>query len=322
MLALVAHDYGPPSQLALEELPAPEPGPGQVQVRMRAAALNPFDLKQLTGAMGESAIARFPHIPGMDGAGTVSALGEGVEGVQVGDEVFGFFGRTPGTIAEYAVIEAGPYLASRPAELDAAHAAALPESGVTAKSLLRSVALDPASIGEGAAAGRRVLVVGATGGIGMFAVQLAAAAGAEVLATARPAEAEYVRGLGAAHVLDYTSGDLAALARELHPEGLDTVIDLVNAGEGIAASAAALADGGRLVSPLGGPSEVGRGIAVSYVSLTLQPGDLGDLAARAARGELRIELSRVYPLAEAAQAFVDFAEAHTRGKLVVAIRAA
>jgi NADPH:quinone reductase-like Zn-dependent oxidoreductase len=303
-------------------MPMPEldrdPQRPQVLVRMRAAALNPFDLKLLTGAMRERIPVSFPYIPGMDGAGTVAALGTGVQGVAEGDEVFGFFGRTPGTIAQYAVLDVGPYLARRPPQLDALHAAALGESGVTAKSLLRAVELDPAA-GETSAAGRTVLVIGATGGIGMFAVQLAAAAGAQVLATAGPAEVDYVLGLGAAHALDYTKGALAEQVLAVHPGGVDTAIDLVNSGDGVLATAGAIAAGGRLVSPLGGPSDLGRGIVASYVSLTLQDGDLDDLAARAASGALRIELGGVYPLAQAGQAFVDFAEGHTRGKLVIAV---
>jgi NADPH:quinone reductase-like Zn-dependent oxidoreductase len=321
MQALVATDYGPPAALALAEMPTPAPGPGQVLVRMRAAALNPFDLKLLSGAMRDAIPVRFPYTPGMDGAGTVAALGEGVTGVAEGDEIFGFFGRTPGTIAQYALLDAGPHLARRPDELDAVHAAALGESGVTAKSLLRAVELEPAASGEGSAAGRSVLVIGATGGIGSFAVQLAAAAGAEVLATAGPADEDYVRALGAAHALDYTAGDVAERALAIHPGGVDTVVDLVDSGEGVHGAARALRDGGRLVSPLGGPEDLGRGIVASYVSLTLQAGDLDDLAARAVRGALRIEVSRVYPLEQAAQAFVDFAEGHTRGKLVIAVRA-
>lgn len=314
--ALLASDYGPPAALMLGEAPQPElvrdPARPQVLVRMHAAALNPFDLKLLTGAFKGGAPVEFPYVPGMDGAGTVAALGEGVEGVAVGDEVFGFFGRTPGTIAEFAVLDAVDYLALRPSELDPVHAAALPESGITAKTLLR--AIEPS-------AGQSLLVVGATGGVGMFVVQLAVAAGCEVLATATPAETDYVLGLGAVHALDYTSGDTASLALALHPQGVDGVIDLVSSGDGVFASVRALRDGGRFASPLGGPSDLGRGIQASYVSLTLLPGDLQDLAERAASGALRVEVSRVYPFAQAAQAFVDFASGHTRGKLVIDVRA-
>lgn len=319
MQALLAHSFGPPTQLVLGEAPQPEPGPQQVLVRMRAAALNPFDLKQLTGAFGEGSL-QFPHIPGRDGAGFIAALGEGVEGLAVGEEVLGFFGRTPGTLAEYALLDAGPYLAHRPEGLDPEHAAALPLAGITAKSLLRALELEPASA-SAAASGSRVLVVGATGGIGMFAVQLATAAGAEVLATAGPEDREYVLGLGAAHALDYTSGDLVEQVLAIHPEGVDAIVDLVNSGEGIRASAQALRPGGRLASPLGGPEDLDRGVEALYMSLTLQEGDLDDLAARAAEGTLRVEVSRVFPFAEAVAAFVEFAEGHTRGKLVVSLNA-
>jgi NADPH2:quinone reductase len=312
MRALLAHDYGPPSRLVLGEAPQPEPGAGQVLVRMSAAALNPFDLKLITGAMREMVPIQFPYVPGMDGAGTVAALGDGVEGVAVGDEVFGFFGRTPGTIAEFALLDVENYLARRPQGLDAVHAAALPESGATARTLLR--AIEPS-------AGQSLLVIGATGGIGMFVVQLASAAGCEVLATATPEEADYVLGLGAAHALDYTSGEVAELALALHPQGVDAIIDLVNGGEGVLGSARALRAGGRFASPLGGPEDLGRGIHASYVSLTLLPGDLDDLAARAASGKLRVEVSRVYPFGEAVRAFADFASAHTRGKLVIDLSA-
>jgi NADPH2:quinone reductase len=308
--ALVAHDYGPPAQLRVEDVPQPEPAAGQVVVQIRAAALNPFDVKLLGGAFKDSSSISFPYVPGMDGAGTVYAIGQGAGGYAVGDEVLGFFGRTPGTIAEYAVIQADDYLTLLPDGLDAVRAAALPQAGVTAKTLLRT-------IGPGLAPSRSVLIVGASGGVGMYIVQFAAAYGCEVLATAAPHERDYVLGLGAAQALDYTAGDVAEQALALHPEGVDAVVDLINSGEHVHDSARALRDGGVFASTLGGPQELGRGIAASYVSLALQPGDLEDLAARAALGSLQVEVSRVYSLADAAQAFADLAGGRTRGKLVI-----
>src|SRR5271154_6740006 len=179
MKALVANDYGPPSQLTVTEVPDPEPGPGEVLIAVDAAALNPYDLKVLGGAMRDSRPVQFPYIPGMDGAGTVAAVGAEVTRFAGGEEGFGFFGQTPGTIAEYALMADGPYLAARPGELDAVRAAAIPEAGLTAMSLVRAVSLQ---------AGSSVLVIGATGGIGMFVVPLAARDGALVLATAIPAD--------------------------------------------------------------------------------------------------------------------------------------
>jgi NADPH2:quinone reductase len=313
MKALVANDYGPPSQLTVAEVEDPEPAPGQVLVAIAAAALNPLDLKQVTGAVREFSPIEFPYIPGMDGAGTVAAVGAEVSRFSVGAEVFGFFGQTPGTIAQYALIAESPFLAARPAELDAVRAAAIPESGLTALSLLRAAALT---------AGQSALVIGATGGIGMFVVQLAARDGAVVLATAGPQDSEYVRALGATATLDYKSSDVIEGALSLHPDGVDVVFDLVNMGPALTASAQAVSSGGQLISPLGGPDAAALGredITATYTGLSAsrEPADLEELGAQVAAGTLTVEVGDVYALEDATQAFVDFAATHTRGKLVV-----
>ncbi len=315
MRALVAEDYGPPSQLAIGESEDPEPTAGQVLVAIQAAALNPFDLKQLTGAVRDFSPIEFPHIPGMDGAGRIAAVGSEVTRFRAGDDVFGFFGQTPGTIAEYAVIGDGPYLTARPAELDVVSAAAIPEAGLTALSLVRAAGPD---------AGHHALVIGATGGIGMFTVQLAVREGAGVVATAGPEDSDYVRGLGATATLDYRSGDVIEETLGLHPGGVDVVFDLVNMGPSLAASARAVKPGGRLISPLGGPDAAALGredIAVIYTgtSANRQPTDLEELGALVAAGALKVEIGRTYKFEDAPQAFVDFASKHTRGKLVVTL---
>jgi NADPH2:quinone reductase len=312
MKALVANHYGPPSELTVTDVAEPEPGPGEVLVAVEAAALNPFDLKLLTGAVRDLNPIEFPHIPGMDAAGTIAAVGPGVTRFTGGEEVFGFFGQTPGTIAEYAVIADGPFLSTRPGELDAIRAAAIPEAGLTAISLLRAVALQ---------AGSTVLVIGATGGIGMFIVQLAARDGATVLATAGPEDSEYVRGLGAAEALDYRAGDVIEETLRLHPGGVDVVFDLVNMGPELAPSAQAVRSGGRLVSARGATDvALGRDdVTLVHTGLAehREPVDLDRLGAQVAAGVLAIEIGAVYMLDSAPQAFVDFAETHTRGKLVV-----
>jgi NADPH2:quinone reductase len=313
MKALVANDYGPPSQLTVTDVADPQPGAGEVLVAVEAAALNPFDLKLLTGAVREFSPIEFPYIPGMDAAGTIAAVGRGVTRFSGGEEVFGFFGQTPGTIAEYAVIADGPFLAARPGELDAIRAAAIPEAGLTAISLLRAVALQAGSI---------VLVIGATGGIGMFIVQLAARDGAVVLATAGPEDSEYVRGLGAAEALDYRAGDVIEETLRLHPGGVDVVFDLVNMGPDLEASAQAVRPRGRLVSARGATDDVALGrddITLVHTGLAehREPVDLDRLGAQVAAGVLAIEIGAVYMLDNGPQAFIDFAETHTRGKLVV-----
>jgi NADPH:quinone reductase-like Zn-dependent oxidoreductase len=310
MKALVANDYGQPSNLEVTDVPDPSPGPDQLLVRMEAAALNPFDLKLITGALRDVMPLTFPHLIGMDGSGTVADLGDAVSGFSTGDAIVGFFGATPGTIAEYAVIDQGPAVTLRPAELDAVHAAALPESGLTALTLLRAAELQP---------GESVLVVGATGGVGMFVVQLAAAEGAHVIATASGDDVDYVRSLGASEVVEYKGADPIEETLRLHPDGVDAIIDLVSMGEGVVASARAAREGGRVVSSLDGPDDLGRGVATLYISMTPHPGDLERLVGQAAEGALKIEVTRTYTLSESPQAMADFAQRHTRGKLVITL---
>jgi NADPH:quinone reductase-like Zn-dependent oxidoreductase len=311
MKALVATDHGPPEKvLRVTDVPEPVPGEGQVLVRTAAAALNPFDLKLITGELREMIPISHPFVVGMDAAGTVAAVGDGVTAYVEGDPVFGYSGLTAGTVAEYTVIPAGAELARRPDGLDPVRAAAIPESGMTALHLLRATELKP---------GQRVLVIGATGGIGMFLVQLAAAEGTEVVATATPEDVEYVRNLGATAVVDYTKGDIAEQTLALYPDAVDVVFDLVDAGPDLARSAVAAKPGGRVVSPLGGPSRFDRDVMAVYIgTMTPQLGDLDDLAAMALRG-LRIEIGATYPLDDAVRAVIDFTTRHTRGKVVVTI---
>lgn len=311
VMALVATEYGPPEKvLAVTDVPAPTPSPNQVQVRVQAAALNPLDLYLITGAMGSQMPVRHPFVVGMDAAGTVAAVGDRVRGYAEGDPVLGFSGFNAGTAAAYTVIADGPFLARRPAGLDAVRAAAIPESGLTATHLLRVVAPRP---------GQRMLVIGATGGVGMFAVQLAAAAGVEVIATATPDDADYVRGLGAADVIDHTSRDVVVETRARYPDGVDVILDVVNAGPAIVASAGAARAGGRVVSPRSGPTDLGGVTAVYIGQMTPEPGDLDRLAQLAADGSLRVEVGAAYPLDRGHEAVADFASTHIRGKVAITV---
>ncbi|WP_326647759.1 MULTISPECIES: NADP-dependent oxidoreductase [unclassified Streptomyces] len=308
MKALVATDYMPLDRITVTELPTPAPEPGQVLIRVEAAALNPLDLALITGAAKDLFPVDHPLVIGMDAAGTVAEVGEGVSGYAPGDPVLAFTGRA-GAVADYTVASPGPLLARRPAGLDSVHGAAIPESGLTAVCLLRAVRLT---------AGESVLVVGATGGIGLYAVQLADALGARVIATSVADDEEYVRGLGAADTVDYKNADVVEETLRLVPGGVDVVVDLVNSGEGLTNTARAVRPGGRLVSPLFGPDDLGRDVSPVYIgSFQAEPGDLEDLAARAADGRLRVEIGARYAFDDAVQAVVDFAGKHIRGKVVI-----
>lgn len=310
MKALVATDYVPLNQIKVTDHPTPAPQPGQVLIKVEAAALNPLDLALITGAVKDMFPADHPLVIGMDAAGTVVEVGEGVSGYAPGDPVLAFVGQA-GAVAQYTVGSPGPLLARRPPGLDSAHAAGIPESGLTAVCLLRAVRL---------AAGESVLVIGATGGIGLYAVQLAHALGARVIATATADDEQYLRGLGAADTVDYKSADVVEEALRLAPGGVDVVVDLVNSGDSLTNTARAARPGGRLTSPLYGPDDIGGDVSPVYIgTFQAEPGDLDDLAARAADGRLRVEIGARYSLDDAVQAVADFAGKHIRGKVVIEI---
>jgi len=154
----------------------------------------------------------------------------------------------------------------------------------------------------------------------MFIVQLAAAEGAHVIATASGDDGAYVRDLGASEVVDYGSTDVVEETLRLRPDGVDVVIDLISMGEDILTSARAAREGGRLVSPLGGPDDLGRDVSAVYIgTFTPQPGDLEHLPAQVAEGTLKVEVGRTYTLNESPAAMAAFAEKHTRGKVVVTV---
>ncbi|MER7276607.1 NADP-dependent oxidoreductase [Dactylosporangium sp. NPDC000244] len=313
MLALVARGYGPPEEYEIAEVPVPEPGPGQIRVRVAAMSVNPADVRLPAGDFRGAVDLPFPHIPGNDFAGTVDALGPGVERWAPGDEIFGF--ATPralrhmgssslstGALAQYAVFEAEtPFLAHRPAGLDVAQAAALPTVGLTARALLASAGLTP---------GERVLVVGATGGVGTTVLPMLAAAGAHVIATARDGDAGLVRSLGAAEVTAYDD----------YPAGVDLALNLVVAGDRLAPVAAAVRPGGRLLTITFPPPPAFDGIDVRLVlDMEARHGGMAEVAADAVAGRLRARIDREYAFADAAEALAHFARWHKTGKLVVRV---
>ncbi|MEU7003016.1 NADP-dependent oxidoreductase [Nonomuraea sp. NPDC046570] len=328
MKALAAHGYGGVEVLELLDVPIPPPGPGQIQVRIVAAALNPADLRLVGGTFKEMAPLAFPHVLGGDFAGTVTAAGEGGGRFAPGDEVFGLGlprtaggmaellcsppSFTTGTMAEYAVFDADtPALALRPAELPAEHAASLPTTALTALPLLRAGDFT---------AGMKALVIGAAGGVGGAVVPLLAARGVHVIATALPEDEEYVRGLGAAEVIDYRSADTAAETRRRHPEGVDALVNLALPGTSLPAMASLVRPGGRLLNlafPSPGPDS---GIETVYTAA--RPGDLNEVAALALKGILPSTVTRRYRLEQAAQAYADLVNEHVTGKLIVTIGSA
>jgi len=308
--ALIARDYG---ILEVGELPVPQPGPGQLQARIHAASLNPADVRLPRGDFRGQVHLDFPHVPGNDFAGTVTAVGDGVTAYGVGAEIFGHAipralrhlagsknpSMTTGTLAEYAVFEAHtPFLAVRPPTLDIVPAAALPTAGLTANALMATAAVAP---------GERVLVIGATGGVGVTLLPLLARAGAQIWATATETDRELIATLGATPI---AYGD--------YPSGVDTVLNLALPSDELAGAAASIRPHGRLYTitfPPPQPSFLNRDDVHFELVLDVD-GTLGGMAEVAA---LTTTIGAQYTLDDGVRALTDFAGRHTTGKIVVTI---
>jgi NADPH2:quinone reductase len=237
MRAITVNEYG--AAPALTEVPDPHPGPGQVLIRVEAAGMNPMDRSMAAGAWKERMPGSFPFVLGADLAGVVDAVGEGAGRFKPGEEVFGQLLIAPlgsaGTYAEYVAVTEDAPLARVPEGLDPTIAAALPTAGVTALQIVESV---------GQLAGKSLLMVGAAGGVGSFAMQLAAEAGAHVIAVARADAAGRMRTYGAAETVDQTAASVADAVRETHPDGIDVLVDLASDGDGFATLAGLVRAGG------------------------------------------------------------------------------
>ena len=324
MKALVIHSFGGPEVLRYEEVPRPEPNDDQVLIRVVAAALNPVDAAVRQGAMRQRTGEKFPIIIGYDIAGVVEKAGAKVTKLKAGDPVYAYLTLAGGGYAEYAVVDARHALPV-PGDLDDVHAAAIPETCFTVyANVFEHGALKP---------GETLLVHGATSGIGVMAIQMAKAAGARVIATARGADkAAAARELGADIAVDTTAEDFGAIAKEAG--GVDVALDMVGAPY-LRATLDALNTGGRIVyiaSQGGDMLEVPvwalmRKRAVLTGS-TLRPRDADEKARLAAEvervvwpwvadGRLRIVVDRTFPLAQAAQAHAFLESGRHTGKVVL-----
>jgi NADPH:quinone reductase len=306
MRAFTLDSFG--AQPALrDDIPEPEVGDSEMLVRVHASSVNPVDVFIAAGALKEMAEHEFPVILGRDFAGDVEQVGSGVSRYQVGDEVFGFLpGAHPtvrdGSWAELIAVPEDNFVAAKPRSLDFAHAGAAPVAAITAMTAIDALAL---------AGGETVLVIGASGGVGSFFVQLAAAAGARVIAPALPEDQDYLRGLGIDEIID-RNADVAAAVLEAHPDGVDAILDLVSPTP----DTSLLGDGGRLASPLGA---AGEGPGRFNILAEPTPANLQRLADLLDAGTLRVPIERSYQLQRAGEALRVLPNTHTQGKLSLTI---
>lgn len=305
MRAMTYSKYGNNDVLELTDRPQPKVGPGEVRIRVTYASINPVDWKVMSGGLDQLMDASFPVIPGWDAAGVVDAVGPDVPEFGIGDRVATYARKqivSGGTFAEYVTVSA-PDVAAVPDGVGDEVAAALPLTGLTA---LRSI--EALHVG----AGDRLLVHGASGGVGSIAVQLAVAAGAEVVGTASPANHDKLAALGATPVA-YGDGLLERL-QEIAPQGFDAVADF--AGGVVETTLAVLKDGGRHVS-IADPTVIEQGGRWLWV----RPDGprLAELLARVASGKLTVDIDRTVDLSELPEAFAASQEGTARGKLVLRI---
>ena len=311
MRAFALDAFGQPG--SIHELPEPEPSEGQVRVRVAAASLNPFDNFVLQGYMKDKMEHRFPLVPAGDFSGTVDALGSGVHGFSVGDPVFGvngkmFFGE--GTLAEKTTASSGT-IAKRPVSLSDVDAAALPLAGVSALMCVDAAAPKPKDV---------VVVVGASGGIGSYAVQLAKLRGAHVIGVTHPANIDYVKGLGADEVIDRTAGAVVDALKSKHSDGVAAIIDAGGDAASLAALSEAVRKGGTVISMKGAaaPDELAkRGIKGVNIQTQINTERLETLAKLSTDGKLKAPRIHKFPLDKANEAFKDLGQ--TDGKLVITL---
>lgn len=296
-----------------DDLPTPEPGDGQVLVRVRGSSANPFDKHAASGFLRQHMEYVFPVTLGRDFAGTVEALGAGVDGVAVGDEVYGFLAGMQlhdGAWADYVAVT-GQLVAHKPRTIGFDAAGAAPLAATTAMIAVEAIDV---------AAGDRVLIVGATGGVGSFATQLVAERGGHVIAPALSDDERYLRELGAAEIIE-RNGDVVAAVRERYPDGVDSLIDVVSFDpETFAATAATLRRGGRAVSPTNSADTDAEGIVATNIAAYERPQALAEVAELIDDGKLRVPIQRTYALEQAADALRDLGTSHTQGKLAITVR--
>ncbi|QJY48879.1 NADP-dependent oxidoreductase [Pseudonocardia broussonetiae] len=312
MRAMVCETPGGPEALVLQDVPVPEPGPGEVRVRVEAAGVNPIDWKTRSGLGPAKSFGGRPFVVGWDVAGVVDALGPGATGLEPGDPVLGMarFPSPDGAYAEFVTAPAGHFRV-RPPDMDAVEAAALPLAGMTAWQSLYEVGR--------LAAGQRVLIHAAAGGVGHLAVQIAKAGGAHVVGTASAGKQDLLRELGCDQVVDYRAERFEEVV-----EPVDLVYDLVG-GETAVRSFALVKPSGMLIClptvAVDAALDAAREHGVRASGAHVVPGGPGldELLALRAAGRLRVLVAGTFPLEQAADAHRLGEQGRTTGKIVLTV---
>jgi NADPH:quinone reductase-like Zn-dependent oxidoreductase len=307
MKAVRIHSYGGPEVLVYEDAQRPAIGDDEVLVKVHATSLNPVDRFTRAGYLQGMANFQLPFTPGLDLAGVVAAIGAGVTELAVGDEVYGYSNMMrQGAYAEYAVVGTAE-VARKPKSIDFVHAAAVPLTALSAWQALNAAGLR---------AGQTILIHGASGGVGSFAVQFARLRGTRIMGTASTGKADFLHELGVDEVIDYTSTRFEDVARNV-----DVVLDTVG-GEVMERSWGVLKPGGTLITLAGQPDQAAaeaHGVRGSGMMAQANVQDLTEIAALIDDGQVKPVVSKILPLAEAAAAHAILEGGHLTGKIVLQV---
>lgn len=313
MKACMIEAFGGRDELKITDLPTPEPGEGEVLVHIRAAGVNPVDWKIREGWLKDLFPHEFPLIPGWDMAGVVEAVGHSARRFTPGDEVYAYARRPVmkrGTYAEYIALPES-YVTRKPKNLDMAEAASIPLTTLTAYQAL----FEAGRLG----AGQSVLVMGASGGVGSSAVQLAAEKGCRVIGLASARNHDYLKSLGAASAIDYEGGDFTEPLRELTPDGVDLVFDC-HGGDTLQHGLSCVRVGGSLVSITETVDETvlkERDVRFAFTFVEPHVPQLDHIRDLIEGGRFRANVTQTFPLDQVVKAHEAIETGHTRGKIVL-----
>lgn len=310
MKASYFEKFGALDQIKTGPLERPEPGEGEVLVRVRAAGVNPVDAAVARGMLQQAVPARFPAIPGWDVAGVVEERGHAARRFDEGDEVYAYARRPTvqdGTFAEYVALPEC-YLAHRPQKITVEEAGGIPLVGLTAYQAL----FQAGDLNEG----QTLLVLGASGGVGTMAIQLAKTVGASVIGVASKGNQDYMREVGADETIDYTAGDVGEAVRTVVPEEVDFIFHC-SRGDSLDQSIDTLKSGGQLVSITNSQPEIRGDISFRYLFVEPNARQLKHLRELADGGKITVPISKTFSLEDTRKALQEIESLHTQGKTVI-----
>jgi NADPH:quinone reductase-like Zn-dependent oxidoreductase len=310
MKASFYEEFGELDQIRTGSVERPEPGEGDVLVRIESAGVNPVDAAAARGMLNEMIPAKFPVIPGWDAAGIVEERGHSARRFSEGDEVYAY-ARRPyikhGTFAEYICLPES-YLAHRPKKLSMEESGGVPLTGLTAYQSL----FDAGKLQKG----ETVLILGASGGVGTFAIQLASWRGAKIIGVASEPNHKYMKELGADEVVDYKHHHVGEAVSDIAPGGVDMIFQC-SRGESLNQSSDNLKKGGRLISITNSKPDHRKDVQFRYVFVEPNAVQLEHIQELADEGHLKAPVTKIFRLEDAGQALKQIEKLHTRGKMII-----